>query len=254
MDPADLPVLGVIANPTKDSLDLFSRYVKVGGCRVLCIGYSGPELKEFVEPYRPAEIVCLTHWTGHRDAALDTHRLVLGDICSRTEFRDDEFDAALLFSVAEHLHDLDGAYAELKRIVRHRGHVVSMFGGAWSCAYGHHLYANPDDPKLNFVLWQLPAHIHLLCSHEEICTWYRQAGYGDDVCRTVLHWFYETNIINRVFFDDHLRAMSQYFQIVASEAMYNDLPVSHLAALRELYPAYVDFSTYGGNFLLRVVK
>ena len=54
--------------------------------------------------------------------------------------------------------------------------------------------SNPDCPNLNFVLWRLPAHIHLLCGHEEICTWCRQAGYGD------------------------------------------------------------DFSTYGGNFLLRVVK
>jgi hypothetical protein len=129
-----------------------------------------------------------------------------------------------------------------------------MFGPAWSCAYGHHLYANPRDPNLNFVHWRLPAHIHLLCSHVEICSWYRQLGYGDDVCRSVLQWFYETNIINRVFFDDHLRMMNWHFQVVASETMYNELPASHLAALRERYQGVVDFSTYGGNFLLRVVK
>jgi hypothetical protein len=129
-----------------------------------------------------------------------------------------------------------------------------MFGPAWSCAYGHHLYANPEDPNLNFVRWQLPAHIHLLCSHDEICRWYRLLGYGDNVCRTVLQWFYETDVINRVFFDDHLRKMNWHFQVVAAETMYNELPASHLATLRDHFPGKVDFSTYGGSFLLRVVK
>jgi hypothetical protein len=153
--------------------------------------------------------------------------------------------------VVEHLHDAAGAYAELRRIVKPHGHVASMYGPAWSSAYGHHLYAKAEDPNLSFVSWQLPAHMHLLCEPSEIRDWYGRRGYASTVGDTVLHWFYETPLINRVFYEDHLRFMGQAFQVVATEVMYNDLPAAHAAQLRERFPGYADFSSYGGKFLLR---
>jgi SAM-dependent methyltransferase len=252
VDPDRLPRLGVISNATQDILRAFSASLSIAGGRVLCIGYSEPELETLVEPSRPAEIVCLTNWTDHHDAKIARHRMVFGDVCGRTEFEAGEFDAVLLFSVLEHLHDVEAAFLEMRRIVKSHGHVALLFGPAWSCAYGHHIYADASDPNLNFVLWQLPAHMHLLCTHDEIREWYRRQNYPDSIGDTVLHWFYETPIINRLFYEDYLRLMSRHFQMVASEVMYNDLPPLHLAALRERFPRYVDFSSYGGRFLLRV--
>ncbi len=251
MDPDRLPRLGVIANATPDVLRTFSAYTSIAARRVLCVGYGEHELAELVEPYRPAEIVCLTNWADHPDAQITRHRIVIGDLCSRTAFRDAEFDAVLLLSVLEHLHDVDAAFVEMRRLLRPHGHVVILFGPAWSCAYGHHLHAVPDDPNLNFVRWTLPAHMHLLSDRDEIRAWYRNLGYDDDVGHTVLHWFYDTPIINRLFYEDYIRLMTRHFQLVASEVMYNDLPREHAAALRERFPAYSDFSSYGGKYLLR---
>jgi SAM-dependent methyltransferase len=251
VNPDLLPRVGVISNPAHDFLHLFSAYTSIAKRRVLCIGYSEPELAKLVEPYRPLEIVCLTNWSDHQDAQVSRYRMVLGDICKRTEFDAGEFDAVLLFSVLEHLHDVEGAFVELRRILKPQGHVALLFGPAWSCAYGHHLYAEPNDPNLNFVLWKLPAHMHLLCDHQEIRDWYRRQNYADSVGDTVLHWFYETPIINRLFYEDYVRLMGRHFQVVASEIMYNDLPRTHTLALRERFPEYADFSTYGGKFLLR---
>ncbi len=251
MNPDQLPRVGVISNATHDFLRPFSAYTSIARRRVLCIGYSERELAELVEPYGPAEVVCLTNWTEHQDAHIARHRIVIGDVCARTPFRDGEFDAVLLLSVLEHLHDVEAAFVELRRVLVPHGHVGLMFGPAWSSAYGHHLYADPDDPNLNFALWKLPAHMHLLCEPQEIRDWYRRQRYADDVATTVLHWFFEAPIINRVFYDDYVGLMARHFQLVASEIMSNDLPRPHLATLRERYPDRVDFSSYGGKYLLR---
>src|SRR5262249_57666662 len=117
------------------------------------------------------------------------------------------FDAGLLFSVLEHLHDVAAAFLEIRRLLTPHGHVGMLFGPAWSCAYGHHLYADADDPNLNFSRWTLPAHMHLLCTGDEIRAWYRRQGYPDTVGDTVLHWFHETSIINRLFYDDYVRLL-----------------------------------------------
>lgn len=251
MNPDLLPRVGMITNGTHDFLTLFAAHTSIAKRRVLCIGYSESDLATLVEPHRPSEIVCLTNWADHQDAQVTRHRIVIGDICQRTRFADGEFDAVLLLSVLEHLHSVDGAFAELRRVVKPHGHVALLFGPAWSCAYGHHLYADPADANLNFVMWTLPAHMHLLCTPEEIRDWYRTQHYPDTVGDTVLHWFYDTPIINRLFYDDYLVLMAQHFQVVASEIMYNDLPPAHLGMLRARFPGRTDFSSYGGKFLLR---
>src|SRR5262249_18168973 len=251
MDPELLPRLGVITNTSQDLLQLFSAYCSIAAQNVLCVGYAERDLLDLVEPYGPSEIVCLTNWQDHEDGRVQRHRLVVGDLCGRTTFSDAKFDAVLLLSVLEHLHDIDAAFLELRRILKPRGHVALLFGPAWSSAYGHHLFADPNDPNLNFALWELPAHMHLLCDREEVRDWYRDRGYAAGIGEVVLHWFYETPIINRVFYEDHLRHMSRHFQMIASEIMFNDLPPAHLAALRARYARYLDFSSYGGKFLLR---
>jgi SAM-dependent methyltransferase len=252
MNPDLLPRAGVVSNTSHDFLRLFSQYTSIAEQRVLCVGYADRELAELVEPYAPSELVCLTNWTDHPDAMVRRHRIVIGDLCQHTEFRDGEFDAVLLFSVLEHLHNVEAAFLEMRRILKPLGHVALMFGPAWSCAYGHHIFADADDPNLNFARWELPAHMHLLCDHEEIRDWYRRRDYTKDTGDSVLHWFYETPIINRMFYDDYVRLMAQHFQLVASEIMYNDLPHAHVTVLRDRFPGYLDFSSYGGKFLLRV--
>lgn len=77
MNPNDLPLLGPVSNADKD---FFGRFTSLEGKKVLCIGFSRSEIDELVANYGPAAIVSLTNSTGHRDAAVRKHPLVIGDI------------------------------------------------------------------------------------------------------------------------------------------------------------------------------
>jgi SAM-dependent methyltransferase len=250
--PSELPTVGPISNPVHD---FYNEYSSLAGKRLLCIGFSEDEVQRYVARYDPGNITMLTKWVDHADASIKRYPLVVGDITARTHFADDSFDAVLTLSVLEHLSDLRSAFKEMVRLVRRGGEMLHMFGPAWSCAYGHHIYADPADPLLNFSLWRMPAHMHLLSSHDEIKQFYRGLGYSESVGETVLHWFYDTPIINRLFYDDYVRVMSDdNIQIDKMHLMYNELPREHLLRLRRSYPDRIDFATYGGRYRLIVRK
>ena len=252
MNVRDLPVVGCISNTEKD---FYGTYADLAGKRVLCIGFSEDEIAHFVARYGPSRITSLTNWTDHPDAAVKRFPLVIGDITKRTQFEDGAFDAILTLSVLEHLSDLHGAFDEMSRVLRNGGEMLHMFGPAWSCAYGHHIYADPSDVLLNFSLWQMPAHINLLCSRQEIVDHYREAGYPDKAWQAALHWFFETPIINRVLYDDYMTIFEEdRFQIDRMEIMYNELPRDHLDRLKRAFPGRRNFTDYGGKYKLVVRK
>lgn len=247
MKAVDLPVVGAPANTNKDYLPQFT---DLAGKRVLCIGYSEAEIEEFVAKYDPASIEVLTNWADHKDAQVAKYPLIVGDICKQTSYADDSFDAILTFSVLEHLADLHGACVEMRRIVRSGGEILHYFGPAWSSPYGHHFYAKPGDKLLDFCQWTIPAHIHLLCTRSEIVDYFLQCGYGVGDANNALHWFFETPLFNRLFFDVYPDTFSEFFVIDRAEWMRTDLPAEHLTRLRVNYPSRRDFSSYGAKFRL----
>jgi SAM-dependent methyltransferase len=252
MDPRDLPLLGPVTNGGKD---VFGSFTDLRSKRLLCIGFSEREIDELVAKYRPSEIVLLTKWTDHADAHVRKYRLVVGDITQRTVFADRQFDAILTLSVLEHLPDLGAAFDEMTRLVPDGGELVHMFGPVWSSAYGHHVYERADDRLFDFSQWKLPAHIHLLCSRDELIRYYVRNGYTEHEGWVAHYWFHEVPLINRVFYDDYMRIFEEdRFQLDRAELMYNALPRSHLAHLRSRYPGRRDFSTYGGKYKLIVRK
>jgi SAM-dependent methyltransferase len=250
--PQDLPSLGCISRATNDYLGPFEACIK--DKNVLCIGYSESEIEAYVAIFKPKSITCLTYWVGHRDAMVSKYRLVIGDITKRTIFEEGIFDAVVSLALFEHLDDVRGALLEMKRITRHGGDVLVQFGPAWSSPYGHHLYAKAGDTYLDFTSWKMPAFIHLLCSKKDITQFYLSNGYSESDVNSVLHWFYEANIINRVMYDDYLAAFVEHFQIQSIEHMSSDVPGYLLDILRKKYYPYKDFSTYGGKYWLKVIK
>ena len=243
--PSQLPVVGQIECATNG--DFFGDWSDLSGKRILCIGFSENEIDQYVARHAPAQIISLTYWDDHIDAAQGKHPIVMGDITRRTKFEDGEFDAVLTLSVLEHVSNISSALSEMQRIIRTGGEMLHMFGPAWSCAYGHHLYADPDDKNLNFVQWSMPAHMHLLCSQGDILNYYRTLGYEDGIGEMVWHWFHEAPHINRMNYDAYSDAISK-FNLVRMEAMYNFLPEEHLELLRNRVKGCFDFSTYGGRY------
>ena len=146
---------------------------------------------------------------------------------------------------------MDAALCEIKRTLKPGGYLFAHFGPAWSSPYGHHLYSNPEDPLQNFTSWKMPAYLHLLCSRDEISRYYLENGYSQETITQILHWFFETPIINRYMYDDYIANFTRHFQIVASETMYNHVPDATLDLLRKKFPRHNDFTTYGGSYLLQ---
>jgi SAM-dependent methyltransferase len=252
MSPRDLPVLSGVSNGEKD---VYGSFMNLSGKNVLCIGFSELEIEQLVAKYGPSKITALTNWVGHGDSMVKKFPLVIGDITKRTEFPDNSFDAILTLSVLEHLDDLHSAFDEMTRLSRKNGEMIHVFGPAWSCAYGGHLYAQPNDKLLDFTSWQMPAHMHLLCSHDEIVDYYIQMGYPESAGHVVIHWFYKTPLINRVYYDDYVKIFEEdRFQIDRVEIMWSELPRDHLMRLRNAFPGKRDFSSYGGKYKLIVRK
>lgn len=252
MDIKRLPIVGPITNSDKD---FYGQVANLENKNVLLIGFSECEADEYVARYNPKKITMLTKWEGHIDSDVRKYPLSVGDICQRTEFKENAFDAVLTLSVLEHLEDLAGAVEEMIRITRNGGEMLHMFGPVWSCAYGHHIYEKADDSLLNFSLWKMPAHMHLLSTQDEIVNFYLEQGYESETGTSALHWFYETSIINRLFYDDYLKVFSDaHLQLDWQESMYNLLPADHLQLLRKKYPGKSDFSTYGSKIRYMVNK
>jgi hypothetical protein len=97
----------------------------------------------------------------------------------------------------------------------------------------------------------MPSHIHLLASKDEMFDYYLSKGATESDCITVNEWFFETDIINRVFFEDYIKLFYEHFYYVASTMIYAEIDPSILSLLRKKYPEYKDYSTYGGSFLLK---
>jgi SAM-dependent methyltransferase len=247
----ELPLVGIIRNADKNYIDRSPCAVNIQNESVLCIGYSESEIEQYVEHHRPQDITVITNWVGHRDAEVKKYPIIFGDITTTTSLPDDHFGAVLTLSLMEHLSDVESGLREIKRVLKPGGYLFAFFGPAWSCPYGHHLYLTGGEPLLDFSLWRLPAYIHLLCSENEIARFVTDNGLVDGYVDWYLKEFYETPIINRVMYDDYMRLFSEYFQVIASEVSYNEVPGNIVDELRTSYAPYRDFTSYGGGYTLR---
>jgi SAM-dependent methyltransferase len=254
MHPKDLPVLGVPAPIVDDFVPLMG---DIASKSVLCLGMSQDQIEFYVGRYQPARIVCLSLWEGHKDSQAGQYELVIGDITKRTEFADNTFDAVISHAVLEHLTPLEDGLLEMKRITKPGGALLPCFGPAWSSPYGHHMYdGSPGTDPAHFLFshWKMPAYMHLLSAPWEIADYYKSLGYPDQLCEAPLQWFYKADHINRVMFDDYTRLFARHFGVERCAAMLHDVPDNLLALLRARFPGYIDFSTYGGAYRLRVAK
>jgi hypothetical protein len=125
----------------------------------------------------------------------------------------------------------------------------------WSSSYGHHLHIKKDDPNLNFSLWEMPSHFHLLLSAEEIKDYYLKMNYDKDICDQVVFWIRKSPIINRLSWRDYLRIWeSLNMKIEHVELMKNHVPKAVLKKLKSLYSKNEDFEIYGAKVLFRNTK
>ena len=171
-----------------------------------------------------------------------------------TGLTDASQNALFCVSVFEHLQDFGRCLAEMHRILVPGGIVYAEFGPIWSSGLGHHVCASADgqqarhwDPRLN----PLADFSHLLLSREEMqtaiaCRVPPRLGDG------ILGWVYDSDDINRLFFEDYVRLVEQSpFEMVEISTDREHIDADILAALRKRHPGYQVFDVRNIELVLR---
>jgi SAM-dependent methyltransferase len=202
-----------------------------------------------IAKYSPRSIAILTKWADHDDAKISDRQVIIADVGDIGVLSGRQYDVVTTFSVLEHISDIRQAFANVADSLRPDGLFLSIFGPIWSGPYRHHLYVDVRDPRSNFCLWDMPAFLHLLCSPTELYHYYRGTGYVHEQARLMLENIYDKPMINRMFYEDYVDALSDRFWLAASRMFYNRLPRDLYNVLRSKFPRYQDFSTYGGIWI-----
>jgi SAM-dependent methyltransferase len=179
--------------------------------------------------------------------------LQVGDVRD-LDFQDGELSAIFSVSVFEHLEDLGSCLREMHRVLRPGGCVYADFGPIWSCSVGHHVYATADGlearhfkPETNPV----PNHAHLLRTRAELAADLRDAVPGN-LLDAILEWIYDGPGINRLLFEDYLRAFEESeLEMLLLETDDEHVNGGTLAELRQRYPGYERFDVRNAKVMLR---
>ncbi len=136
-------------------------------------------------------------------------RCILGDVgniglllpldTSALPFPEEMFDAALSVSGFERITYVDGALAELARLIKPAGRALLTFDSIWSCSHGHHLLHLSDCAKL-IPPWghltNLPERMRELLAPR----WPESAALSLD---QAIRWIYFDRRINRLTIRDY---------------------------------------------------
>jgi SAM-dependent methyltransferase len=120
-------------------------------------------------------------------------------------FEDESFDVVFSSCAFEHINELDVALAEMQRVLRPGGALVTLFAPIWSYAVGHHLWElDASGRRMMFMDPLLPHFAHLLLEERELA-WYLELVFGAETARRCTHYVHHHPCINRVFEGDFQR-------------------------------------------------
>lgn len=118
-------------------------------------------------------------------------------------FSENEFDLILSISVFEHIQQFDRALAEMYRVLRPGGHLITEFGPIWSGCWGHHLWMDYDGRNVNWRNTPLPPYAHLTMSKDEVIRWCTEQ-YGDKgLSEAISRYVFDSGEQNRLMFTDY---------------------------------------------------
>jgi ubiquinone/menaquinone biosynthesis C-methylase UbiE len=186
----------------KSLLDLASAYCGgFRGKRVLDVGdHTGYMVQKVSTDYGAKEAVCIDLQAQNTEL-LPGCRIERADI-RKTDYGDNYFDVIITNSTFEHLHNLDVAFTEMRRILKPGGMLYSHFGPIWSTPWGHHLWV--DHQGSSYTYWNviLPVYCHLLMSPEELLA-YCLPIYGKEVSEKMVEFVYHSPLQNQLMFEEY---------------------------------------------------
>jgi SAM-dependent methyltransferase len=242
-----------------NALDRFARRVEIAGARVLEIG-SDPQMQVLrrLAASGAREAVGVNNspelWAGRaeREIVAGAARLLDADAAA-LPFPDGSFDHVFSVAVFEHLLDLPGALAEMRRVVAPGGVVYAAFGPLWSGCKGHHLSIRIGDRELRHFLPEtnpLPDFSHLLLGPDEMR---RALGHrvDPDWVEPIVDYVFFGQAINRLSYHQYLAAFEGSGLRVESLRPERDPVAPQLRRILELrHPDERDFEVTNGEVVL----
>ena len=145
----------------------------------------------------------------------------------------------------EHILPLNEVLARSHSSLRPGGRLFAQFGPIWSCHVGSHFWVRDT---FNFNRPEpLPPWAHLRLSRLEIEAHLRAAGLGDDDVHQVSYQLFESDFVNRRFFEDYEAALgaSRYADVHVEGLWHRDVPREMQMELELRHPGYREFGAYG---------
>jgi len=124
-----------------------------------------------------------------------------GPIQEANTLPDGHFDAVISITSFEHINDFPVALAQIRRVLKPGGSLVSYHGPIWSSYCGHHAWVTNE---LNFNTELLPPWSHLLYSPEEMQAFLAEK-FDEKIVDEAIRQIYDSPRVNRLFYDDYLR-------------------------------------------------
>jgi ubiquinone/menaquinone biosynthesis C-methylase UbiE len=189
-----------------------------------------------------------------RNAGLPAGCELRNDDATSIGFDDDTFTHIVSVSVLEHLNNFEKCLSEMYRVLKPGGYVYAEFGPIWSSGLGHHVYATVNgeearhwDPSRNPV----PNYAHLLLTKEEMRI-SLQNKISKSLLEAVVSWIYDQSYINRMFYEDYIRAIeASAFQVVHKAEDREHLSRRTKELLKSRYPDYTRFDVRNAELVLR---
>jgi SAM-dependent methyltransferase len=133
----------------------------------------------------------------------DNAEFVNCNACDMSRFEDGTFDLVTSVAVFEHIGGLPQALAEMRRVLKPGGELVTNFGPIWSCMWGHHLWLKVGGQLITYSAPPvLPPYCHLLMSQPELEIEARRI-YGAQAAPAVADFLANSPSQNRVFLRDY---------------------------------------------------
>lgn len=122
--------------------------------------------------------------------------------------KEGSIDAVISIATLEHVGPIPELLSEVRRVLRPGGIFYTDFGPIWSCAVGHHVFAQIEGKEARF--WKegrnpIPDYHHLLLGKEEMAEFLSEGPCDQRLVAPIVDWIYTDPWINRYFFEDHQR-------------------------------------------------
>jgi SAM-dependent methyltransferase len=123
---------------------------------------------------------------------------------------DNSVDGIFTVATVEHIIEIDRFYAEVYRVLKPGGVLFADFAPIWPSYNGHHTYAVTGEKEARY--WKpgrnpVPDFAHLLWTPEEMREFLHRGPCDEALVDPIVDWVYSGDGINRVFLEEHLRAL-----------------------------------------------